>query len=117
MKYYNKFLAVFLILVIVLLTVNAAVEYKRITNLRVKGWLFGDKDKWVGYRTKAATGTSDTFYVAGADTMDYMFVSARTDSILIPLTARIWKKDSCLIYCPQALTHDQDYINWMIIKK
>jgi hypothetical protein len=116
MKYYNKFLAGFLILVIILLTVNAAVEYKRITNLRVRGWLFADEDTWVGWHTISASGTADSFYVAGADTSDYVFATLRTDSIKVPLTARVFKTDSVVISCAAKLTANTDKVNYLIIK-
>jgi hypothetical protein len=118
-RFFNlKILNIVLLLLVATLCLGATKEYKRIHNLRVKGWLFGDANVWVGKRTFAATAAVDSFYKAGVDSSDFIFVMARGDSAAtFPLIAKIWKDDSILVRQPDSLYHDKEYYAYVIIKK
>lgn len=113
----NKFIVMLAFVLICFLLLGAAKEYKRITNLRVKGWLFGDTS-WCGQRSWAKAGTVDTLVVAGiGDGADcYIYLQADSLTCKAPLYVFTVEDDTVFVKCDSSLTTSFDY-NWMIIRK
>lgn len=117
MKFLNsrKLTNILLIIVMAFFVMGVGAEYKRITNLRVKGWLFGDEDVWCGKRTFATSGAVDTFAIAGIDTSDFLFVTGLKDTVKTPYIAKIIKTDTVLVKTTRS-NNDEDYFAWFVIK-
>jgi len=116
-KFFNnrKFTNILLILVIALFCMGAVKEYRRSTNLRVKGWLFGDTT-WSGLETVANVAAVDTVVVAGIDTTCYVFITAIDITPKAPLYANISRNgDSIFVTCDSTLAVTNKY-NWMVIR-
>jgi len=107
------------LLVIVLLAfvmTAGVVEYRRYTNLRVKGWLFGDST-WCGLRTWDKTGTVDTLAVSGIDTTCYFFAFPADSSTKYALHGYIGRDgDTVFVRSDTSLTADERKYNWMVIR-
>jgi hypothetical protein len=111
----RKLTNILLLLVMGFMFMGVGAEYKRITNLRVKGWLFGDNNVWVGKRTFATSGAVDTFAIAGIDTSDFLFVAGLKDTVKTPYIAKIIKTDTVLVKSTRS-NNDEDYFAWFVIK-
>ncbi len=95
---------------------HAAKEYKRITNLRVKNWLFAD-DTWAGLETWADTDSIDTLVVSGIDTTCYFFAFPIDVSPGFPgLYGNISRNgDSIFVTCDSVLAATNKY-NWIVVR-
>ena len=112
----NKYFVILTVLVMCFLIMASAVEYRRIHNLRVKGWLFGDTT-WCGLETWATTGTVDTLVASGVDTTCYFFVTSVDSTSKAPLFGDIGRKnDTVFVKCDSSVTADELKYCWMIIR-
>lgn len=112
----NKFTNILLIFLIAIICIGAVKEYKRITNLRVKGWLFGDKDKWVGQKSWENAANLDTVAVSGIDTTCYIFLTWVDSAYTGPLSGYVSRNgDSIFVKTDSAVTSSDKY-NWMVIR-
>jgi hypothetical protein len=107
---------ILLICLIAIICIGAAKEYKRITNLRVKGWLFGDKDKWCGLKEWENSAKLDTIVCSGIDTTCMVFITGVDSTYARPLSAYICRNgDSIFVKSDSSLTSEDAY-NWMVIR-
>lgn len=111
----NKILNVALIVIVFISVFAGVVEYDRSTNLRVKGWLFGDTS-WTGLETWTNAAAIDTVVIAGVDTTCYVFITPVDVTPKAPLYANISRNgDSVFVTCDSTLGTTNKY-NWMVIR-
>lgn len=115
MKKMNRW-QLLLVLVLAFMMLAAAVEYRRYTNLRIKGWLFADTS-WAGLRTWNKTGTVDTLVVSGIDTTCYFFAFPADSSTKYALHSYISRKnDTVFVRSDTSLTASERKYNWMVLR-
>ena len=83
----SKYMIVMLLLVVFVAgMMTGAVEYKRIANLRVTGWLFG-ASTWCGQKSWANAAAIDTLVVAGLDDGANCLIFLQADSIAMSISS------------------------------
>jgi len=112
---YKKLFLLTLCLLIFVTSIAAIKEYRRITNLRVKGWLFGDTT-WCGRATWGSAASLDTVAVSGIDTNCYIFLTWVDSAYTGPLSGYVSRNgDSIFVKTDSAVTTSDRY-NWMVIR-
>jgi hypothetical protein len=110
-------LIVLMLFIIPLAIFSTPKIYKVITNLQLKGWVFG-ASTWRGQKAWDNDGASlDTLVLAGLDRDCYVYVTADSVSPKAPLFVFdiAADGDSAFIKCDSTVSSDLNY-NWMVIR-
>ena len=92
---YRKMFLLTLMVLVFFSSIAAIKEYRRLVNLRVKGWLFGDTS-WSKIVTWTYTGTLDTVAMSGVDTTCIVSITPIDSVFRYPLCPRISRNDDSI---------------------
>jgi hypothetical protein len=112
----KKLTTILLILLCAIIAVGAVKSYTEGHNFKVKGWLFGKDEEFVGQRDWGTTGLLDTLVISNVDTLCLVFLTGKTSNTGELYYDIATAGDTIFVTTEDTCTASTDKYNYMIVR-